>query len=56
MQTYEYINGKPVQEFIEWYEEKYNTSILSDLTSEFSYEELEVLSEMFINEEYPNEI
>ena len=50
MQTYETINGYPVEEFIGWYEEKTGCTITQDLTWEFSYEELEQLSEMFVQE------
>ena len=50
MQTYETINGYPVEEFIKWYEEKYDTTITQDLTWEFSYEELEKLADEFVEE------
>jgi len=50
VQTYESIAGYPVQEFIEWYEKKYNTYIGGDLVNEFSYDELSYLSEEFQNE------
>ena len=50
MQTYEIISGYPVEEFIEWYEKKYNDSITQDLVNEFSYEELSELSEIFVSE------